>query len=88
MSRYEEVEDCNKDPCVRLFFVGCFLLLPREKEKPDTQANQIMEVKAINLTACYLAQKLVCLQDIEEGKFDVVYALAESATVKVASHPK
>ena len=33
------VEDCNKDPCVRLFFAGCFLLLPLEKEKPDTQAN-------------------------------------------------
>ena len=39
MSRYEEVEDYNKDPCVRLFFAGCFLLLPREKEKPDTQAR-------------------------------------------------
>ena len=24
---------------VRLFFAGCFLLLPREKEKPDTQAK-------------------------------------------------
>ena len=33
-----EVEDCNKDPCVRLFFAGCFLLLPLEKEKPDTHA--------------------------------------------------
>ena len=39
LSRYEEVEDYNKDPCVRLFFAGCFLLLPREKEKPDTQAR-------------------------------------------------
>ena len=36
-----EVEDCNKDPCVRLFFAGCFLLLPREKEKSDTQANSV-----------------------------------------------
>ena len=39
LSRYEEVEDCNKDPCAKLFFAGCFLLLPREKEKPDTQAT-------------------------------------------------
>ena len=28
-----------EDPCVRLFFAGCFLLLPCEKEKPDTQAR-------------------------------------------------
>ena len=39
LSRYGEVEDCNKDPCVRLFFACCFLLLPCEKEKPDTQAK-------------------------------------------------
>ena len=39
-----------------------------------------MEVEATNLTAWYLAQKLVCLEDIEGGKFDVVCALAESAT--------
>ena len=42
--------------------------------------NQIMEVEAMNLTACNLAQKLDCLQDIEGGKFEVVYASAESAT--------
>ena len=35
----EKVEDCNKDPCVRLFFARCFLLLPSGKEKPDTQAR-------------------------------------------------
>ena len=40
-----------------------------------------MEVEANNFTACNLAQKLVCLQDIEEGKFVVVYASAESATI-------
>ena len=39
MSRYEGVEDYNKDRCVRHFFAGCLLLLPREKEKPDTQAT-------------------------------------------------
>ena len=40
-----------------------------------------MEVEAsnYNLTACNLAQKLVCLEDIEGDKFVVVYALAESA---------
>ena len=44
--------------------------------------DQIMEVEAMNLTACNLAQKLDSLQDIEGGKFDVVYASAESATDK------
>ena len=34
----------------------------------------------MNLTACNLAQKLVCLEDIEGGKFVVVYASVESAT--------
>ena len=41
-----------------------------------------MEVEANNFTACNLAQKLVCLEDIEGGKFIVVYASAESATDK------
>ena len=41
-----------------------------------------MEVEANNFTACNLAQKLVCLEDIEEGKFVVVYASAESVTDK------
>ena len=41
-----------------------------------------MEVNAMNLTAWYLAQRLVCLEDIEGGKFDVVCASAESATDK------
>ena len=39
-----------------------------------------MEVEAINLTARNLAQKVVCLEDIEGGNFVVVYASAESAT--------
>ena len=39
--------------------------------------DQIMEPEAMNLTACNLAQKLVCLKDIEGGKFDVVYVSAE-----------
>ena len=33
----------------------------------------------MTLTACNLAQKLVCLEDIEGGKFVVVYASVESA---------
>ena len=41
-----------------------------------------MEVEANNFTACNLAQKLVCLEDIEGGKFIVVYASAETATDK------
>ena len=44
--------------------------------------DQIMEVEAMNLTACNLAQTLDSLQDIEGGKFEVVYASAESATDK------
>ena len=39
-------------------------------------SDQIMEVKAMNLTAWYLAEKLVYLEDIEGDKFDVVCALA------------
>ena len=45
-----------------------------------------MEVEAMNLTAWYFAQKLVCIrvcmEDIEGGKFDVACASAESATDK------
>ena len=41
-----------------------------------------MEVEAMNLTAWYFAQKLVCLEDIEGGKFDVSCASAESSTDK------
>ena len=42
--------------------------------------GQIMEVEANNFTACNLARKLACLEDIEGGKFVVVYAPAKSAT--------
>ena len=44
--------------------------------------EQVMEVEAMNLTACNLAQKLGNLEDIEGGNFNVVYASAESATDK------
>ena len=45
--------------------------------------NQIMKIEANNFTACNLTQKLVCLEDIEGGKFVVVYhASAESVTDK------
>ena len=36
--------------------------------------------EVMNLTVCNLAQKLVCVEDNEGGKFDVFYAWAESAT--------
>ena len=39
-----------------------------------------MEVEANNSTACNLAQKLICLEDIEGGKFVIAHAAAESAT--------
>ena len=44
--------------------------------------DQIMDVEAMNLTACNLAQKLACLEDIEGNKFLVVCASAESVTDK------
>ena len=39
-----------------------------------------MDVEAMNLTACNLARKLACLEDIEGNKFVVVCASAESVT--------
>ena len=39
-------------------------------------------VEANNFTSCNMAQMLVSLEDIEGGKFVVVYASAESATDK------
>ena len=45
-------------------------------------SEQIMEVEAMNLTACYLAQKLVGLEDIEGDRFHVVCASAESSPDK------
>ena len=43
-----------------------------------------MEVEANNFTACNLAQKLICLEDvdIEGDKFVVCFASAESAIDK------
>ena len=43
--------------------------------------NKIIEVEAMNLAACKLAQKLVCLEEIKD-KFDVVSGSAESNTDK------
>ena len=34
----------------------------------------------MNLSTCNLAQKIVCSEDIQGGKFVVVYVSAESAT--------
>ena len=44
--------------------------------------NQIMEVETMNFTVCNFTQKLVCLEDIEGGNFDIVSASAESVTDK------
>ena len=54
MWEFATLEDCNKDPCVRLFFAGCFLLLPRENEKPDTQV--------ISAASHFLFSSLICVQ--------------------------
>ena len=48
----------------------------------DIINDQITKVEVMNLTAYNLVQKLVCLEDIEGGKFDVVFGLALSATDK------
>ena len=48
--------------------------------------NKDIEVEAMNLTACKLAQKLVCLEEIEKDKFDVVFGSVESATDKRFYH--
>ena len=56
------MEDCNKDPCVRLFFAGYFLLLPREKEKPDTQARGDLVRTDDNWQEWYFPQLLEALR--------------------------
>ena len=44
-------------------------------------SDQIMEVEAMNLTTWYLAQKLVCLEDLQGANL-MLCASAESATDK------
>jgi len=44
--------------------------------------DQVVEVNSIGLTACDLNGKLNCLEDIHQGKFNVIYASAEAATDK------
>ncbi len=41
--------------------------------------DQIMEIQSLNLSGCNLSEKLDCLEDIEGGQFNIVYASAESA---------
>ena len=45
-------------------------------------SDQIIEVEAMTSKQTTIAQKLVCLEDIEGGKFDVAGASAESGTDK------
>lgn len=44
--------------------------------------DQIIEVESLNLSGCNLTEKLDKLEDIEDIKFDIVYASAESAIDK------
>ena len=64
------------------------MLLPKRAGNYASHASVLPELLTtrlwksrplINLTTCNLAQKVVCLEDIEGGKFVVVYASAESA---------
>ena len=44
--------------------------------------DQISEISSMGLSGCNLSKKLECLDDIHNGKVDIVYASAEAATDK------
>ena len=44
--------------------------------------DQVVEVNSMGMTACDLTEKLDCLDDIHQGKFNIVYASAEAALDK------
>ena len=44
--------------------------------------DQVVEVNSMGMTACDLTEKLDCLDDIHQGKFNIVYASAEAAMDK------
>ena len=48
----------------------------------STVRDQRIEIESLNLFGCYLTEKLDILEDIEEGKFDIVYTSPESAKDK------
>ena len=44
--------------------------------------DQISEISSMGLSGCNLSKKLECLDDIHNGKVDIVYTSAEAATDK------
>ena len=44
--------------------------------------DQVIEVYSIGMTACDLNENLDCLDDIHEGKFNIIYVSAEAALDK------
>lgn len=42
----------------------------------------MVEVNSMGMTACDLNEKLNCLEEIHQGKFNVIYASAEAAMDK------
>ena len=44
--------------------------------------DQVVEVNSMGMTACDVQEKLNCLDDIHQGKFNIIYAWAEAAMDK------
>ena len=41
--------------------------------------KEVVEVDSVGMTACDLNENLDCLDDIHQGKFNIIYASAEAA---------
>ena len=48
----------------------------------STIRDQVIEVNSMGMTACDLNENLDCLDDIHQGKFNIIYASAEAALDK------
>ena len=44
--------------------------------------DQVIEVNSMGMTACDLNENLDCLDDIHQGKFNIIYVSAEAALDK------
>ena len=44
--------------------------------------DQVVEVNSMGMTACDLSEKLGCLEEIHQGKYNIVYSSAEAAMDK------
>ena len=44
--------------------------------------DQVVEVNSMGMTACDLSEKLGCLEEIHQGKYNIVYSSAEAAVDK------